>query len=59
MEHSPRPIRRDANPAPRAFAEFCPDTPQQRFDFAPPKIGGRRLCEDASQSPSMPAVHPP
>jgi hypothetical protein len=58
MEHGPNTNQRDANPAPGALADLCPNTPQQSFDLAPSKIGGRRLCEDPGQNSSVSAVHP-
>jgi hypothetical protein len=58
MEHGPNTNQRDANPAPGALADLCPNTPQQSFDLAPSKIGGCRLCEDPGQSSSVSAVHP-
>jgi hypothetical protein len=58
MKDSPNTTQCDTDPAPSTLADFRPDTPQKGFDLVPPKIGGRRFCEDASQNPSMPAVHP-
>jgi hypothetical protein len=43
MEHGAHTAQRDADPAPGTLADFRPGTSQQRFDLAPPKIGGRRL----------------
>ncbi len=43
MEHGPNTTQRDADPAPGALADLRPGTPQQRFDLAPSKIGGRRV----------------
>jgi hypothetical protein len=57
MEHGPHSAQRDADPAPGALADLRPECPQQPFDLAPSKIGRRRLCEDPSQGPSVPAVH--
>jgi hypothetical protein len=57
MEHGPHSAERDADPAPGALADLRPDGPQQPFDLAPSKIGGRRLCEDPGQGSPVPTVH--
>jgi len=57
MEHGSHPAERDADPAPSALADLRPDGPQQPFELAPSKIGGRWLCEDPGQGSPVPTVH--